>query len=116
MDVKVAQVPANGGVGLACAYHAGHPDGTTSWTMTAIAPPLTPFDQALDAERTRWLRRRFLWFCAVSTVLFLLAHVDTLSLLKSPADRTRHAAEVSLAGVGVSAMLYAIAGWAAWSA
>src|SRR3712207_5569496 len=42
--------------------------------MTA-APPLplaADFDRTLEVERARWLRRRFLWFCATLASMNLL--------------------------------------------
>jgi hypothetical protein len=35
----------------------------------AFARHPTDFDIALDSERGRWLRKRFLWFCAVNMLL-----------------------------------------------
>jgi serine phosphatase RsbU (regulator of sigma subunit) len=38
------------------------------------APPVsvpTEFDRDLDAERVRWIRKRFLWFCAINILIQL---------------------------------------------
>jgi len=48
-------------------------------TLGAGATAPTAFDLELVSERTRWLRRRFLWFCAVSLVLQVLVTVGFAS-------------------------------------
>jgi serine phosphatase RsbU (regulator of sigma subunit) len=55
---------------------------TTTTASTAPAPLLdypsapvstpTDFDLALHSERTRWIRRRFLWFCGISVLLHVI--------------------------------------------
>ena len=50
--------------------------------MTAL-PYARNFDEAIDAERARWLRRRFVWFCVV---MFLIDALFVLNSLATVAD------------------------------
>ena len=52
---------SDGGAGSVLAYRSGPPDPEAAGT--------TEFDVELASERTRWIRRRFLWFCAVNVAL-----------------------------------------------
>ena len=77
-------------------------------TMSAIAIP-SEFDLELESERQRWLRRRFLWFCAmgiVATVAF-----DAYDIQHGLSSPKRWNEGILEAGeCAVSVLLYASAG------
>src|SRR4051794_27294040 len=79
-------------------------------TMTGTAD-LTSFDHELEAERIRWLRRRFLWLCWTSVALIVLVNLQGLPLLGSPDARTRAAEQLDLAAAIARMVMYAAAGW-----
>jgi serine phosphatase RsbU (regulator of sigma subunit)/uncharacterized membrane protein YhaH (DUF805 family) len=57
-------------------------------TVLDYEPPPAPseFEQEMTSERTRWLRRRFLWFCGVNIVLQIAAFLAfAKDISKSPA-------------------------------
>src|SRR5688572_5040000 len=45
---------------------------TMSVPVAPASPAVTEFDLVIEQERARWLRRRFIWFCAVNITLYTL--------------------------------------------
>src|SRR5947209_7195763 len=72
-------------------------------TPAALVP--SEFDSAFDAERARFLRRRFIWFCAFSTVSGLLWAVPPLLSRVGNAKPPRGQL-VEVGGLGFDALLY----------
>lgn len=75
--------------------------------MAAIAIP-SEFDLELESERHRWLRRRFLWLCAISILVTIAldAH-DVRRALRSP--RGRNEGFIEACECAASVLLYALA-------
>src|SRR4051794_32422241 len=78
--------------------------------MTETAE-LTSFDHELEAERIRWLRRRFLWLCGVSVVLIVLFELPRLPRLSSDDSRARSAEWIGVFDGMIRIAMYAAAGW-----
>src|SRR5690349_9039775 len=89
--------------------------------MTATAHQLDyltarpdPLAHAMEAERVRWLRRRFLWFCAASIVLSCLLELSTSGDARSADASKRAAAWASISGTAIAVAMSAAAWWYAW--
>src|SRR5690606_21356903 len=72
------------------------------------------FDHALESERARWLRARFLWFCGVTFVLtfameagprWLARLADEPSLASGPIDLASSIASAAIAGTAFVVVL-----------
>ena len=81
--------------------------------MTFSQHPTT-FDLELDSERGRWLRRRFLWFCAVNVLLSLPMLHGALASVRTASGTERIAALVFQGSLLCEFVLFALAFAYAW--